>query len=161
MKQQVFSWKDRFFVKDEYEADCYYVEGEIFTLSKKLHVYDANNREVAFIRQKLLALMPRYYIEIGGRTIEIVKELTLLKPRFRFEGLPWALQGDVWAHEYTLLDGRRVVMQLSKKWLTWGDTYELDIAEPSNALLCLCTALAVDCVLAQQAAAVASSSANT
>ncbi|MDR0838479.1 MAG: LURP-one-related family protein [Oscillospiraceae bacterium] len=147
MRQQVFSWRDKFHIKDERGDDRYYVEGEIFALGKKLHVFDSAGREVAFIRQKLLALLPKYYIEIGGGTIEIVKEFTLLKPRFRFNGLPWTLQGDFWAHEYTLSDGGRVVMQLSKRWLTWGDTYELDIADTNNELLCLCVALAVDCVL--------------
>jgi uncharacterized protein YxjI len=158
MKQKVFSWKDKFFVKDEGETDRYYVEGEVFTLGKKLHVYDAEQREVAFIRQKVWSFLPRYYIEIGGETIEIVKEFTLLKPRFRFEGLPWTMQGDFWAHEYTMLDGERVVMQLSKKWLTWGDTYELDIADGGDELLCLCVALTVDCVLADQSASASASS---
>ncbi|MCL1808016.1 MAG: hypothetical protein FWG31_09995 [Oscillospiraceae bacterium] len=30
---------------------------------------------------------------------------------------------------------------------SWGDSYELDIADPQNELLCLCVALAVDCAL--------------
>ena len=28
MKQKVFSWADRFTIKDEYGADKYYVEGQ-------------------------------------------------------------------------------------------------------------------------------------
>jgi uncharacterized protein YxjI len=153
IKQKVFSWKDRFSVKNEDETDVYSVEGELFALGKKLHIRDADGREAAFIRQKLLAFMPRYYIEIGGDTFEIVKEFTFFKPRFRFGGLPWQLQGDFFEHEYALTDGGREIMRLTKKWLTWGDTYELDIADPGDALLCLCVALAVDCVLAQQTAA--------
>jgi uncharacterized protein YxjI len=159
MKQKIFSWNDKFFVNDEHEAERYYVEGELFALGKKLHVFDSSQHEVAFIRQKLLALLPRYFIEIGGNTFEIVKEFTFLKPSFHFEGLTWTLKGDFFAHEYTLLDGDRVMMmQLSKKWLTWGDTYELDIADPNSEVLCLCVALTVDCVLdAQDAGASAAS----
>ena len=37
-----------------------------------------------------------------------------------------------------------------------GDSYELDIADPRNELLCLCVALAVDCALAMQDAAAGS-----
>ena len=150
MKQKVFSWGDKFFIKDEFENDRYYVEGEVFSLGKKLHVYDSANREVAFIRQKVFSLMPRYYIEIDGRTIEIVKEFTFLKPSFNFVGLPWRLEGDFFAHEYTLYDADGVVMNLSKHWFTWGDSYELEIFDERDALMCLCIALSVDAVLAQQ-----------
>ena len=152
MKQKVFSWKDKFYVKDESGADRYYVEGEIFTLGRKLHVYDSANREIAFIRQKLFTFLPRYYIEIGGETIEVVKEFTFLKHRFHLVGRPWRLDGDFWAHEYALSDEQSDIMRLSKKWLTWGDSYELDIAGQNDEVLCLCIALTVDCVLAAAAA---------
>ncbi|MDR1928199.1 MAG: LURP-one-related family protein [Oscillospiraceae bacterium] len=150
IKQKVFSWKDRFFVKDEWEADRYHVEGEFLTLGKKLHVFDANGAQVAFLHQKVFSLMPRYFIEIDRDTFELVKELTFLRPKFHITGLPLRLEGDFFAHDYALLDGDFSVMRLSKHWFTWGDSYELDIADPRNELLCLCVALAVDCALAQQ-----------
>ena len=40
IKQKVFSWGDKFTVKDSNGEDRYYVEGEIFSWGKKLHVYD-------------------------------------------------------------------------------------------------------------------------
>ena len=46
MKQKVFSIKDRFYIKDEFEKDRYYVEGEFFTIGKKLHLYDMNGNVV-------------------------------------------------------------------------------------------------------------------
>jgi len=163
LKQKVFSWRDRFYVKDENGNDRFYVEGEIFTWGKKLHIYNVNGTEVAFIRQKIFSWLPRYFIEIGGVVVcEIVKEFTLFKPSYRLEGLPWRLKGDFWAHEYKLDDNynERQIMSISKKWFTWGDSYELDINDPQNELLCLCVTLAVDCVLASQAAAAASSSSH-
>jgi Uncharacterized conserved protein len=149
LKQQVFSWRDRFFAKDEIGNDLFAVEGEIFTWGKKLHIYDANGTEVAFIRQKILSWMPRYFVEIEGNVVcEIVKELTFFRQSYRLEGLPWHLEGDFWAHEYSLNDKGKQIMRLSKKWFTWGDSYELDIVNPNDALLCLCVTLAVDCALA-------------
>jgi uncharacterized protein YxjI len=149
MKQKVFSWRDRFFIKDESERDRYSVEGEIFSWGKKLHVYDTGGNEVAFIRQKIMTFMPRFYVEIGGRVVcEVVQEFTLLRPKYRLEGLPWRMEGDYWGHDYSLYNQNFTVMRLYKHWFTWGDSYALEISDPKDELLCLCVALAVDCALA-------------
>lgn len=158
MKQKVFSWKDKFTIKDEYENDRYYVEGEFLSLGKRLHVYDTQHNEVALIRQKLLSFLQRYFVEIDGREVcQVVRELTLLRPRYTLEGLDWQVHGDFWAHEYSLYDGDREVMALSKHWFSWGDSYELDIADEKDTLLCLCVALAVDAALQSQEAAASAS----
>jgi uncharacterized protein YxjI len=99
MKQKVFSWRDRFFIKDEYGNDRYYVEGEIFSLGKRLHIYDSSGNNVAFIRQKFISWLPRFFVEIDGREVcVVVKEFTLFRQSYRIEGLPWHLSGDFWAH---------------------------------------------------------------
>lgn len=149
MKQKVFSWRDKFTVKDESGIDRYQVEGEFLSLGKRLHVLNESNVEVALIRQKLLAWMPQFFVEIDGREIcKIVKRLTLLRPKYELEGLSWHVEGDILSHEYMVYDGSRAVMGLSKHWLTWGDSYELDIADQKDELLCLSIALAIDAVLA-------------
>lgn len=151
IKQKVFSWRDRFAVKDETERDRWFAQGEVFTIGRKLHVYDANGAEAAFIRQKLLSFLPRYYIEIDGKVYEFVKEFTLLRPKYTIRNLDWVIDGNFTAHEYAVTDSRGDVMRISKAWLTWGDFYELKIAHPQNELLCLCAALAIDCINADAA----------
>ena len=47
MKQKVFSWSDRFTIKDELGNDRYYVEGELFSWGHKLHVFDIDNQEAS------------------------------------------------------------------------------------------------------------------
>ena len=42
IKQAVFSWRDRFAVRDEFGGDRYFAEGEFFSMGKQLHVYDSN-----------------------------------------------------------------------------------------------------------------------
>ena len=154
MKQKVFSWADRFAVKDEMGRDCYFVEGEIFSLGKKLHVLNESGIEVAFIRQKLLALLARFFVEINGREVcQIVKRFTLFKPKYELEGIGWRVEGDFWAHEYVVFEGSREVMRISKHWFTWGDSYELDIANPGDELLCLCVVLAIDAAIEGERAA--------
>ena len=52
------------------------------------------------------------------------------------------------AHEYVIENSSGEVMQISKEWFTWGDSYALDIVDAQNELLCLCIALAIDCISA-------------
>ena len=148
IKQKVFSWRDKFSVKDQNGADRWFAQGELFSWGRKLHIYDSNGREAAFIRQKLLTLLRRYYIEINGSVYTLKKELTFLHPQYSIEGLSWQMSGDFFAHEYELHDGRNQIMCMSKRWFTWGDSYELDIFDPANELMCLCVALAIDCMQA-------------
>jgi len=150
IKQKVFSWRDRFAVKDESGADRYFAQGEIFTWGRKLHVYDAQGNEAAFIRQKVMAWMPRYFIEMNGVTYTMKKEFTFMRPKFTIDGVNWQMSGDFWAHEYEVSDGSAAVMSMSKQWFTWGDSYQLDIPDPRNELLCLCVALTVDCMKADE-----------
>lgn len=158
IKQKVFSWRDRFAVKDEAGRDRWFAQGEIFTLGRKLHVYDAYNTEVAYIRQKVLSFLPRYFIEIGGMAYEFVREFTLLRPKYTIRNLDWTVDGNFLAHDYAVTNGRGdTVMRISKAWLSWGDFYELDIASERDELLCLCVVLAMDCINADAEAAAASS----
>lgn len=151
IKQKVFSWQDRFTVKDVNGVDRYFVEGELFSWGKKLHVMDAFGNEAAFIQQKLWSFMPNYDVFIGGRHIaEIRKEFTFLRPRYTIEGLNWMIKGDSWAHHYEITQCGRTVVSIQKEWFTWGDSYALDITSPEDEIYALAVVLVIDCVIAQQ-----------
>ena len=159
IKEKVFSWGDKFTVKDAYGEDKYIVEGEVFTFGKKLHVYDRAGREVAFIKQEIWSFLPRYYVFCGDRQIaEIKKEFTFLFPRYTIEGLGWEIDGSFMAHDYQITKRGRKIVTISKEWMTWGDSYELDIADPADELVALAVVIAIDCVT--EAASAASSASN-
>lgn len=154
IKQKFFSWKDKFYVKDETGADRYYVEGELFSFGKKLHIYDMNGGEVAFIHQKVLSFLPRFYVYVGDTQVaEVVKEFTLFNNRYRIEGLGWDVDGDFLDHDYEITCNKRPIVSISKEWFTWGDSYMLDIANASDAVYALAVVLAIDCVIAMKDAA--------
>ena len=80
IKEKVFSWGDKFSVKDENGNDKYYVEGEVFSWGKKLHVYDMKGNEVAFIKQEVWSFLPCYYVFCGDNQVaEIRKELYFVR----------------------------------------------------------------------------------
>ena len=158
IKEKVFSWGDKFTVKDERGNDKYMVEGEIFTWGKKLHVYDMAGNEVAFIKQEVWSFLPRYYVFCGDEQVtEIKKEFSFLFPRYSIEGLGWEIDGSFMAHEYEITQNGRCIVSISKEWMTWGDSYELNISNPQDEIVALAVVLTIDCVLAAQSSAAASS----
>ncbi len=148
IQQRLFSFRDRFDIYDENYEPVYSVEGELFSLTHNLHVYDADNNEAAFLEKKFLSFLHRFTIQIPGlEPVEVTKEFSFFRPRYRIEGSDWRLEGDIFAHEYQLVSGNRPVLSITKKWLSWADSYELDIPDEEDALLALCIVLCVDAVL--------------
>ena len=159
MKQKVFSWKDRFTVKDEWGDDRYVVEGKALSLGHKLYIYDVNGEEVAFVRQKVLSLLGRYFVYIGGeQAAEIQRRFTLARPRFEILGPGWDCRGDFFAHDYEITSAAGTVASIHKAWLSWGDSYEIAIADGVDERIALAVVLAIDCVLADASSITASSS---
>ena len=147
IRQKVFSWGDKFTVKDEAGRDKYVVEGEIFSWGKKLHVYDMAGREVAFIKQEVWSFLPRFYVFCGGQQVaEIKKEFTFFFPRYTIGGLGWEIEGSFLAHDYQITRAGYPIVSIRKEWMTWGDSYELDIANPSDEIVALAVVLTIDCV---------------
>ena len=149
IKQKVFSWGDKFNIKDEFGNDKYYVEGEIFSFGKKLHIYNSLNQEVAFIEQELFTLLPRYNVYINDKKMfEIQKEFSFFFPKYNIEGLGLEVEGDVFSHDYEIHKNNEVIATISKEWMTWGDSYELDINDEVDTIVALTIVLTIDCVLA-------------
>ena len=148
LKQKIFSFKDRFFVYDEFGNEKYSVEGALFSLGKRLHVYDMNGNEVAFIKQRVLSFTPRYKVFIYGKEVaEVVKHFTLFKPHYSVLGTNWEVQGDFCDHNYAVYDNNLPVATVSKEWMTWADTYLIDIAPYADELTALATVLIIDAAM--------------
>ena len=157
IKQKVFSWGDKFTVKDETGRDRYYVEGEVFSFGKKLHIYDQNGNEVAFMKQEIWSWMPTYCVFCGGRQVaQIKKAFSFLFPRYSIEGLGWEINGSFMAHDYEITKNGHPIVSISKEWMSWGDSYELNIINPQDEIVALAVVLTIDCVLDAQSSAAAS-----
>ena len=145
LKQKVFSWNDKFAVYDEQGNDIFYVEGELFSWGKKLHVLGLGGDELAFVHQKLFTFLPKYYISIDGIDIaEVVREFTFFRQSYSVNGLGWRVEGDFFDHEYEIFCGDVTVARISKVWFSWGDSYEISIAEGFDPISVLAVVLVVD-----------------
>lgn len=148
IRQKVFSFGDKFNVYDEYGEVKFTVWGEIFSFGKKLHVEDRYGREVIFISQRIFTFKPKFELSIiGNDTVEIVKEITFFRHEYSIPAWNIKIHGNFLAHDYNVSLDCSEIAFVSKEWLTWGDTYVIDIPDPSHELLSLACVLVVDCCM--------------
>ena len=150
MKQKIFSWKDKFSIQDALGEDKYYVEGKAISVGKKLHVYDAAGNELAFVKQKVVSFMPTFTVEIDGQDVAVIKKKFSLKPKYVIEGPDWEVHGNFTGHDYDITENEKTIVSIHKKWMTWGDSFELDIADGSDEVLAVAVVLAIDAVMDAQ-----------
>lgn len=147
IKQKMFSFKSRFTIKDQYKNDQFFVEGEIFSLGHKLHVFDENEQEIALVKQKLLSFLPKYEVYLDNKLVTTIdQELTLIKHKHTLRGLQWQVAGDIFHHEYQITERNKTIATISKVWFSMSDSYEIDICETKNTELVVAIVLAIDCV---------------
>ena len=149
IQQKVFSLREAFAIMDGEGNKLYEVKGKILSIGHKLTVSDLDENPVMHIHQKVLSLVPKYFLEPeGGEEVELKGHITLLKPHYTLElpGGDWEICGDFTAHEYEITCGDRLVAAVHQQWFSWGDCYELTVNDDADAMLALGVMLAIDCV---------------
>ena len=148
IKQAVFTFGDRFSIYDSEGNVKYTCEGEVFTLGKKLHVYDLIGDEVAYIEQQLFQFLPSFIVYVRGEEVaEIVKEFSFFTPKYYVNGLDWNVDGEFFAHDYSIVRNGEKIADFYKEWMTFGDCYSMDINDDYDEVLALSVCLAVDAVI--------------
>lgn len=146
IKQRVFAWGDTYDVYDETGQPRYYVEAELFSFGHQIHVYEkATGREAGSIHQHLLSFTPQFDIVVNGQVQGTVKkQFTFFVPKYDVDYRGWTCEGDPFGWDYSVMQGDREIMSISKEWLTWGDTYVLRFGNPADELPGLLLVLAID-----------------
>jgi len=149
MRQKLLSWGDDFHIRDESGRDVYFVDGRAFSLGDRLSFQDLQGHELAFIKQKLIALRKTYEIHRDGRLAAVVTKALFAPFHHRFTiDVPGPddleAEGSFTDHEYTFRRHGRTVATVSKRWFSWSDTYGVEIAEGEDPVLILASAVVVD-----------------
>ena len=91
---------------------------------------------------------------------EIKKEFSFIFPRYSIAGLGWEIEGRFMAHDYEISKHGRLIVSISKEWMTWGDSYVLNIMNPEDEIAALAVVLTIDCVMATSSGASVTISSN-
>lgn len=149
-KQRFFSWFGSYDIFDEDGNTVYVVKGEL-SWGHRLQIYDAMGNPVGRVQERILTFLPKFELYVEGRLAgEIVKEFSLFRPKFQLDCNGWTIEGDFWEWDYTVMDGARTVMRLSKELWNWTDTYSMEITRSEDALYSLMIVLAIDAVKCSQ-----------
>ena len=144
LKEEFLSF-DHFDIWDENENLVYSADREFFNFGKKLIVQDASGRQVAAVQHRPFSLPCTYALSVGGRDYDLTRNFAFSGTALLIYGLGWEIEGNFMSLDYEITQNGRRVAAISRAFLTLGDRYALEVANPQDALLALCTVLAIDC----------------
>ncbi len=152
LRQDLISFGDDFTIKNEAGDAVFQVDGKAFTLLReKLAFEDMQGQELAFIRERIIALTPSYEILRDGAVAAVVKKdlINLFRCGFTVD-VPGPddleAQGSLLDHEYTFTRGSRTVATVSKRWFSFTDTYGVEIEQGEDAVLILASTVVIDMI---------------
>ncbi len=149
LKQKVFSLTDRYKVFDENQNIIFYVKSKIFSIFNKMKFIDQSSDAVIYhFKRKLFRIMPIYeMIDPDMSVIATVKrKFSFFRPKVvvEKEGMSFNIEGNYIAHSFQVLDGSDEVAKVTKKWLSWGDSYQISIADDRDEAFYLALVIIID-----------------
>ncbi|MBS3986328.1 MAG: LURP-one-related family protein [Erysipelothrix sp.] len=147
IKQKLFSFKDRFTIKDEHQNDVLQVEGKLFSFGKQLSVSTMDMQEVAFVKQKVFNFLPTFEISLQDQVHTLKKQFSFFKPVYQIPSLGLRIEGNFTAHHYSIYKEGDVLANISKAFFSFADSYEVDILNDQDRDMVIAVVLAIDAVL--------------
>ena len=93
-------------------------------------------------------------MEVEGREVlTIKKDFTFFKASYSIDAAGIEVQGNWWDMNFEVYKDGQVIGSVHKKWLSWGDSYEIQVIDEEYEKIIIAIVLAIDCVKADQAAA--------
>ncbi|WHA09028.1 LURP-one-related family protein [Enterococcus montenegrensis] len=159
IKQKVFSIGEKFNVTDADQEPLYHVQGSFLKIPKQFTIFDRNDHVIGEITKKVLALLPQFTVMIDDEAaIVIKKELTLFKARYHIEADGISVQGNWWDMDFEVVKDGLQIAVINKRWVSWGDTYEVTVFDERYEKLIVALVVAIDCVKGDDNAAASSAS---
>lgn len=164
MKQKVFSFGEKYNVFDENENVVYHIKGKVFSIKNKLDMYQGD-RLVYHFERKLFRFLPEY--ELYTPEGEVI---ATIKKNFQFIGGKLTIHsrygemkfvGQILQRDFQLFNDHKEVMSVHKKWLSWGDSYEIMIHDDTREAFYVALVIMIDAIFHQNSGHSNSSSSHS
>lgn len=149
IKQKVFKITDHYPVLDENQNTVYQVDQDFKFIGNTVRVSDANGTELFIVDKEVFTFLPRYVVRFNdGREIFIRSRFEFLKKKIDIEqsGNELYLEGDWLDFQFSIFRNSEKIGQITREFLTWGDTYQLEIYDDIYKELVVALTIAVDCI---------------
>jgi uncharacterized protein YxjI len=149
LKQKVFSLTDRYKIYDETQKELYEVRSKMLSITNKMEFYRVNDGKVLFHFQKELFHFMSTYILMDGnheKLATVKKKLAILAKKVTVEtqNTTYQVEGDFLGHQFSILQNGEEVASLRKKWISWGDAYEISVYKDDQAEFFLALVILLD-----------------
>jgi len=137
LKQKVFSFTDKYKIYDENQNVVFHCEGRFMSFTHRMDFFaSAENRHLFTIKRQVFSFLPVYHLTTpdGHEIATVRKRFTVLKQKLDIESVhgQYTIEGDFFAHVFSISSGTTPVVEFQKKWLSWGDSYEIAIHAEEN-----------------------------
>ena len=147
IKQRVFSIGDKYNIYDEREQLIYHVKSQLISFGAKLFLMDERECEQYFIKQRITFFLNQYEIYKGNQLCATVQQkLGFLKSQLTIKSMygNFEINGDLWGLDYEIRKDGAYFGAVHKAFLSWGDSYELDIPEETDSAFFAAVVIAID-----------------
>lgn len=157
LKQEVFSITNQFKVFDEFQKALYECKGEFFSIRREIKIYRSSDKTMIYsLQKKILSFLHAYFLKdpAGEVVARLEQKFSFFAPKFKvyFQNQELDLKGDLWGFDYEVFSQGIKLIQVHKKWLSWGDTYEILVDDSFSLDLAIAIVVMIDDYLAVNAA---------
>src|SRR5437868_5600230 len=148
MTQNVFAPGEPLYVRDELGRCAFVIDRTLFQFVRRVSFQDMHRREVAYIREKLMAGGPAFEIYYADELQAVVKK-AIPDPHCTFSTDapgPDDLRacGDFSEHEYAFTRDGRTVARVSKSFFAQRNAYGVEIDKTEDEVLVLASTIVLD-----------------
>src|SRR6478752_7919973 len=130
MREKLMGLGNDYWIEDDAGDHVYKVDGKTARLRDTWKLEDADGKEVAVIREKMLAVRDAIKIEVGDQEAVVRKQLIGIGEKYNVDvedGENLKVKGDIIGHEYTIERDGDTIAEISQKRFHLRDTYGIEV----------------------------------
>ena len=142
--EKLFSFHNRFYVKDINGNDVYEISSKAISFGDKTTIKNMLGEEIAYIEQQLFHFMPNYNIYMNNRLVcNISKKFQLFKNDYILDN-GFRVEGEFLMLDFSIYDQtNNEIGHIKRNFISIGDKYEIEIKDSKDCYLILAIIVAI------------------
>jgi len=154
-KQLPYSLKEKTYIFDAPKHIKYTITGDVMSLKRHLHISNNENKEVGYLKEKIMMIKPlitmdknpsKFELIIEKEKVATLKSKSKLSKQIFIMDNGWKIEGNFLNSKYKIMSDKdeEIASVVYKPFYSMGDCYVISFSNQENELLILMTVLAID-----------------